>query len=136
MTFQTRFTSWGSTVGTRLMARDTVAVDTLARLAISRISIGFQWALPCGSASILRTIYAASQSFSPHWRARRLCLLPRPHGSVPATHGKTDRVLVRQRQNTNRGTRDRAWRIPVAPRDRGRRSGVRGRLWPAPLLPF
>jgi len=39
-TFHTRLASWGSTVGTRLMARDTVAVETLARFAISRISIG------------------------------------------------------------------------------------------------
>jgi len=39
MTFQTRLASWGLTVGIRLIARDTVAVETRARLAISRMSI-------------------------------------------------------------------------------------------------
>src|SRR4029077_9779716 len=39
ITLQTRFASAGLTVGTRLMARDTVAVETLARFAISRMSI-------------------------------------------------------------------------------------------------
>src|SRR5580692_1650328 len=38
-TFITRFASTGSTVGTRLIVRDTVAVDTFARLAISRMSM-------------------------------------------------------------------------------------------------
>jgi hypothetical protein len=33
MAFQTRFASAGFTVGMRLMARETVAVETLARLA-------------------------------------------------------------------------------------------------------
>src|SRR5438094_5503880 len=37
MALQTRWTSFGLTVGTRLIARDTVAVDTLARLATSWI---------------------------------------------------------------------------------------------------
>src|SRR5690349_25162131 len=97
MTFQTRFTSWGSTVGTRLMARDTVAVDTLARLAISRISIGFQWALPCGSASILRTIYAASQSFSPHGG----------HGGFACCLGHTDQF----RQHMGKRTRSEERRV-------------------------
>ena len=38
-TFQTRRDNCGSTVGTRLIARDAVAVETFARLAISRRSI-------------------------------------------------------------------------------------------------
>lgn len=37
--FQTRLANCGLTVGTRLIVRDTVAVDTLARFAISRMSI-------------------------------------------------------------------------------------------------
>src|SRR5438067_8645117 len=37
MALQTRWASLGLTVGTRLMARDTVAVDTRARLATSWI---------------------------------------------------------------------------------------------------
>src|SRR5215831_18209969 len=39
MTFQTRRANTGSTVGIRLIARETVAVETRARRAISRISI-------------------------------------------------------------------------------------------------
>ena len=39
LTFQTRFARRGSTVGMRLTVRETVAVDTLARLAISRMLI-------------------------------------------------------------------------------------------------
>src|SRR5271163_635719 len=38
MAFQTRLASSGPTVGTRLMVRDTVAIETLARRATSRIS--------------------------------------------------------------------------------------------------
>ena len=38
MAFHTRFASWASTVATWLTVRDTVAVDTLARLATSRMS--------------------------------------------------------------------------------------------------
>ena len=45
LTFQTRFARRGSTVGTRLTVRETVAVDTLARLAISRMFIGFSFIL-------------------------------------------------------------------------------------------
>jgi hypothetical protein len=41
-TFQTRLESSGSTLGTRLIARETVAVETFARRAISRMSIGFK----------------------------------------------------------------------------------------------
>jgi len=37
MALQTRWASFGLTVGTRLIARETVAVDTLARLATSWI---------------------------------------------------------------------------------------------------
>ncbi len=37
MTFHTRFASRGSTVDTRLMVRETVAVETFARSAISRM---------------------------------------------------------------------------------------------------
>src|SRR5580658_7395416 len=38
MAFQTRFANCASTVGTWLTVRDTVAVDTFARLATSRMS--------------------------------------------------------------------------------------------------
>src|SRR5208283_4223516 len=41
ITFHTRFATRGSTVGKRLIVRETVAVDTLARLAISRMIIEY-----------------------------------------------------------------------------------------------
>src|ERR1700722_4349958 len=43
-TFITRLASAGSTVGTRLIVRDTVAVDTFALLAISRMSMDYDLA--------------------------------------------------------------------------------------------
>jgi len=46
ITFQTRFARRGSTVGMRLNVRETVAVDTLARLAISRMFIETASTLP------------------------------------------------------------------------------------------
>src|SRR5580704_1613942 len=57
MAFQTRFANCASTVATWLTVRDTVAVDTLARLATSRMSTSPL--LP--SAKISRAQYTLSQ---------------------------------------------------------------------------
>src|SRR5690242_20710419 len=82
MTFQTRFTSWGSTVGTRLMARDTVAVDTLARLAISRMSISFYGCRPAAPLAYYE------QSMLPPGASVRVG----GHGGFACCLGHTDQV--------------------------------------------
>src|ERR1700737_2036909 len=61
MTFKTRFASCGWTLGSWLMVRDTVAVETRARFAISRMFIvaGSFPGLAQGSPAIIRLRRAA-----------------------------------------------------------------------------
>src|SRR6266702_2181430 len=59
-TFSTRLASAGSTVGTPLIVRDTVAVDTLARLAISRMSIALKNSSTTRHPSISENTFAGS----------------------------------------------------------------------------
>src|SRR4029077_873642 len=80
MTFHTRLASCGLTVGIRLMVRDTVAVETRARFAISRMSIRRVKTLCCLLRLELNDNTKAGQSFTQDeaWtRSQRTCLAPK-----------------------------------------------------------